>query len=59
MLKTRKLSIVIHKVINFLIIRDIRFQTGRIWNFTVPYRKLHGKNWKKLEQKGATILPIP
>ena len=59
MLKTRKLSIVIHKVINLLIIRDIRFQTEKTWNFTVPYRKLHGKNWKKLEQKGATILPFP
>lgn len=59
MLKTRKLSIVIHKVINLLIIRTIWFQTGKIWNFTVPYRNCHGKNWKKLERKGATILPIP
>jgi len=59
MLKTRKLSIVIHKVINLLIIRAIQFRTGKIWNFTAPYRNLHGKNWKKLEQKGATILPIP
>lgn len=52
MLKTRKLSIVIHKVINLLIIRVIRFKSGKTWNFTVPYRNLHGKNWKLLERKG-------